>query len=180
MVSLVNALKSFQSGSLSREELFAEVDQILRGGRVNESWLLKTLEEENTKVPLPEDVREVVHNRIERSAAEKSGVVPPEVDADHFVDPDESRTRLATSLYLNEAGSSGARKDMTPPPPATGESSVSDTERMKGKGDVLNGRFVLEECIGAGGMSTVYKALDRRKLEANDRYPYVAVKVLNV
>ncbi|MEN8801796.1 MAG: serine/threonine-protein kinase, partial [Thiogranum sp.] len=27
---------------------------------------------------------------------------------------------------------------------------------------------------------TVYKALDRRKLEANDRYPYVAVKVLNV
>ena len=180
MVSLVNALKSFQSGSLSREELFAEVDQILRGGRVNESWLLKTLEEENTKVPLPEDVREVVHNRIERSAAEKSGVVPPEVDADHFVDPDESRTRLATSLYLNEAGSSGARKDMTPPPPAAGESSVPDTERMKGKGDVLNGRFVLEECIGAGGMSTVYKALDRRKLEANDRYPYVAVKVLNV
>jgi serine/threonine protein kinase len=51
---------------------------------------------------------------------------------------------------------------------------------MKGKGDILNNRFVLEECIGTGGMSTVYKALDRRKLEANDRYPYVAVKVLNL
>ena len=47
-------------------------------------------------------------------------------------------------------------------------------------GDVLNGRFVLEERVGSGGMSTVYKALDRRKLEADDRNPYVAVKVLNV
>ena len=187
MVSLVNALKSFQSGSLSREELFAEVDQILRGGRVNESWLLKTLEEENTKVPLPEDVREVVHTRIERAAeikqGDNNGADLPGLDGDQFVDPDESRTRLATSLYLNETGSSDAGKDVgspAPPDVATGVSSVPETERMKGKGDVLNNRFVLEECIGAGGMSTVYKALDRRKLEANDRYPYVAVKVLNV
>jgi hypothetical protein len=53
-------------------------------------------------------------------------------------------------------------------------------ENIKGVGDVLNGRFVLEERVGTGGMSTVYKALDRRKLEADDRNPYVAVKVLNV
>ncbi|MEN8762967.1 MAG: serine/threonine-protein kinase [Thiogranum sp.] len=187
MVSLVNALKSFQSGSLSREELFAEVDQILRGGRVNERWLLKTLEEENTKVPLPEDVREVVHTRIEQAAeirqGDKIGAVPPGVDRDQFVDPDESRTRLATSLYQHEAGSADVDNDVRPPAPpgvAAGDSSVPQTEQMKGKGDILNNRFVLEECIGAGGMSTVYKALDRRKLEANDRYPYVAVKVLNV
>jgi hypothetical protein len=187
MVSLVNALKSFQSGSLSREELFAEVDQMLRGGRVNESWLLKTLEEENTKVPLPEDVHDVVHNRIEKAAeikqGETSGGAVPGVDGDQFVDPDESRTRLATSLYLHETGSSDAGTDIgspAPPGEAMGVSSVPETERMKGKGDILNNRFVLEECIGAGGMSTVYKALDRRKLEADDRYPYVAVKVLNL
>jgi len=187
MVSLVNALKSFQSGSLSREELFAEVDHMLLGGRVNESWLLKTLEEENTKVPLPEDVHDVVHNRIEKAAeikqGEKSGGAVPGVGGDQFVDPDESRTRLATSLYLHEAGSSDAGKDIGSPA-TPGEvvsvSSVPETERMKGKGDILNNRFVLEECIGAGGMSTVYKALDRRKLEADDRYPYVAVKVLNL
>jgi serine/threonine protein kinase len=39
---------------------------------------------------------------------------------------------------------------------------------------------VLEECIGFGGMGTVYKALDLRKLEASDRHPYIAIKVLNV
>ena len=72
MASLVHALKSFQSGSLSKEELFAEVDQILQGGRANEAWLLETLKEENTKIPLPEDVHEQVQDRIEKSAAVKS------------------------------------------------------------------------------------------------------------
>ncbi|MGH8655135.1 MAG: serine/threonine-protein kinase, partial [Gammaproteobacteria bacterium] len=43
-------------------------------------------------------------------------------------------------------------------------------------GALLNGRFQLIECVGAGGISTVYKALDRH--DSPDRY--IAVKVLNL
>lgn len=57
---------------------------------------------------------------------------------------------------------------------------VDHDQQMKGVGDTLNSRFVLEECLGIGGMGTVYKALDLRKLEASDRRPYVAIKVLNL
>src|SRR5215831_875528 len=46
-------------------------------------------------------------------------------------------------------------------------------------GQVLNNRFVLKEELGAGGMGTVFKAVDLRKEEAQDRNPLVAVKVLN-
>ena len=44
---------------------------------------------------------------------------------------------------------------------------------------VLKQRFVLEDKLGSGGMGTVYRAKDLRKVEARDRYPFVAVKVLN-
>ncbi len=44
---------------------------------------------------------------------------------------------------------------------------------------VLKQRFVLEEKLGSGGMGTVFRAKDLRKVEARDRQPYLAIKVLN-
>lgn len=46
-------------------------------------------------------------------------------------------------------------------------------------GSVLKERFVLEAIVGKGGMGTVFRARDLRKVEAQDRFPYVAIKVLN-
>ncbi|HKR36454.1 MAG TPA: serine/threonine-protein kinase [Steroidobacteraceae bacterium] len=66
------------------------------------------------------------------------------------------------------------------PSSSTGSPHWSDAPaREVGTGTVLKERFVLEEIIGRGGMGTVFKALDIRKEEAQDRHPYVAVKVLN-
>ena len=48
-----------------------------------------------------------------------------------------------------------------------------------GVGDVIRQRFVLEEELGSGGMGRVFRALDRIRQEAQDREPYVAIKVLS-
>ena len=44
---------------------------------------------------------------------------------------------------------------------------------------VINQRFLLASKLGVGGMGTVYKAKDLRKVEAQDNNPWVAVKLLN-
>lgn len=51
--------------------------------------------------------------------------------------------------------------------------------RSRREGETLNERFELIKRVGSGGMSTVYKALDRLMLTQDDQDPYVAVKVLN-
>jgi len=44
---------------------------------------------------------------------------------------------------------------------------------------ILKNRFVLEEHIATGGMGAIYKALDLRKDELQDKNPFVAIKILN-
>jgi len=161
MASLSHAIHAFRSGGLSPNEFFAQVDRVLATNEPDQAKLLEVLSEEHTKLPLPPDVYAEVHRRIEHLT-----------DTGHR-GPNDDQTRMQIPAGAPGPGTPGIHF----PAPGT---APSEPDRIKGVGDTVNGRFLLEECLGFGGMGTVYKALDLRKLEASDRNPYIAIKVLNV
>ncbi|MDX1454273.1 MAG: protein kinase [Gammaproteobacteria bacterium] len=59
-----------------------------------------------------------------------------------------------------------------------GKGSALDPDSI-GPGTILKDRFELLSAIGEGGMGKVYKARDLLKVEAKDRNPYIAVKLLS-
>jgi hypothetical protein len=161
MDNLAHAIRQLQSGALTRPEFFAGLDGVLAAAPDSPGRLLEVLSEEHARAPLQGDVYTEVQRRIEHLIA--------------------SRQRLGIDdTFVQTKPGAHAATHPSLPPDDEDEPFGPEPERMKAVGDTLNGRFVLEECIGFGGMGTVYKALDLRKLEASDRKPYIAIKVLNV
>jgi hypothetical protein len=163
MQSFAQAIHQLQSGALPHPEFFAQLDRVLEGAPESPGRLLELLSEEHARAPLPGEVYREVQRRIGRMIAARQRTKGD----DTFVQTRPGAHTLPSAPSM-------------PTPPPEDEPSGAEPERMKGVGETLNGRFVLEECIGFGGMGTVYKALDLRKLEASDRNPYIAIKVLNV
>jgi serine/threonine protein kinase len=92
----------------------------------------------------------------------------------------------ADSSWTPATGTTGAHTGSSTGAHSTGSSTWSDANRWSAGnavalavGSIIKERFILEDELGRGGMGIVFKARDLRMEEAQDRNPYVAVKVLN-
>lgn len=157
MASLAHVIRDFQSGALTQDAFVAQLDSTLTTEGVGSARLLEILGEAHVRKPLPPALYAEVRRRIEQMPVSNLAAAGGE----------ETRMQTVTE------------PPTSPPPARSSETVGSGLDQVKGTGDTLNNRFVLEECLGVGGMGTVYKALDLRKLEASDRKPYLAIKVLN-
>ncbi|HEX7908801.1 MAG TPA: protein kinase [Paraburkholderia sp.] len=169
MASLARVIHDFQNGELSRDEFVAQLDSTLTTEGLAPTQLLEMLGAAHRKAPLPDDLYVEVRRRIEQLRVSNVAAGGDETGLQTTVEIPSVR-----SASTGSAGSAGSAAN------APGTADAAGHDQIKGTGDTLNNRFVLEECLGVGGMGTVYKALDLRKLEASDRKPYLAIKVLNL
>jgi formylglycine-generating enzyme required for sulfatase activity/predicted Ser/Thr protein kinase len=167
MSGFVQALDSYRKGTLSREELLAEIERLLASGEADSGALLAALNNEQARERLPGNIHiEIVRKLLRRRdspATELAALRAPQIVALQLQDDD-----AATVLVDNSAG---GRPQLAPLPRRKAFISV---------GMVLHNRFRLIEPIGEGGMSTVYRAIDLRKVEARASETHVAVKLLTV
>ena len=172
MASLARVIHDYQTGELSRDEFVAQLDSTLTTGGLGPTQLLEMLGAAHRQVPLPDDLYVEVRRRIEQLRVSNVAAGGEETGIQTTVEiPSVPSASAGGSASSSNPGSLGN---------AAGVPGAGGHDQIKGTGDTLNNRFVLEECLGVGGMGTVYKALDLRKLEASDRKPYLAIKVLNV
>lgn len=172
MTSFAGTLKSFQKGSCDKHDLLEQLKETLADGRTDPMRLLEVLELQNAKEPLPNDVYLALKSGIlkaldERKAAEAQGDKPEHGMATIFDPAVKSSAGRPSSAA---EGSLNRSKE-----PVIGD----DDQKMKGVGDIVGGKYLLEELAGTGGMSKVYKAKDLDAERARARNPYLAVKVLD-
>jgi non-specific serine/threonine protein kinase len=198
--SLSALIEAYQAGALSLPALL--VDALAERGAVSADqhadelqWLARMREEGS----LDGSVVQLVIERLEalQRAGEEVASVLAMADADEATRVMPSTRLASTSAPADQAtvvkpastrpestrtGATGSRTAG-----GTGSVDVAGWQQLADVaggdqatiGMLLKGRFLIEREIGRGGMGVVFLARDERKVEARDRDPYVAVKVLN-
>lgn len=157
MLNLKEFLQEFANGNIEWHELVSSIEKKAGASLDSAQDVLSQLDEVYDQNFLDKNTIELLKKSI-ITAVTNQGKEDSKLDLDLSIPDDSSVPTMAIPTVSQ----------------STDESQID----IK-KGYVLRQRFVIDELLGVGGMGSVYKGRDLLKVEAKDRNPYVAIKVLN-
>ena len=163
------ALGQYLVGSMEIVDLEAAIDHALDSDTEAGPKLIEMLDTLHQTGRLPQQIYTLLKRRIQNRAEPESA---PD-DATRMVPLPQRRGSTSLSGESQQSSS----ENWNHPSQWTGERGGSAP--IMETGSVIKERYVLEKLIGQGGMGRVFKARDIRKEEAQDRNPFIAVKILN-
>lgn len=177
-----DSLKAFVERQLTAPELISALDRALAIGTERGEHLRTLLEMFRAEQGLPLAVYEVLSTRLNRAMLRHEDTADATVLANfpsrQGAAPHQTHTDSAPTLLMKPIGHTASSVTRLGAP----EVKIADIDtRLQEQlvpGMIVKGRFVLEEILGLGGMSVVFRARDLRKEEAQDNTPHIAIKVL--
>lgn len=179
MFSFETALKAFQHAQIPYEALLAAANDLSSQSASAIDAARQFLDTEHQAGRLAADV----YLALQAVLQDETRIAgrQPQTAAVVSVSADDEATRIEPAPVKPTPPDSTAA---TKTPTLTTESLLQGLDPSQPRqeltvGSTLKNRFVLEELLGVGGMGMVFKATDLRKVEAEDKDPFVALKVLN-
>lgn len=139
--------------------------------------IMERLEEEHRLGHLSSESHEALMTDVRNSISDNH---PTILDFSMASTNDDHPTGFTAAVTETLADETSAEEEEVADHEGGDAVSQRKTRRELHSGDTLNNRFVLESAIKRGGMGTVFKALDKRRVEVDARQVYVAIKALNL
>ncbi len=198
MADFKAALKALARGELKFDKVLSNLERMLRKKPGTADQLLSQLQEAYREGLVEAKTYVRLKDEIDLLSGRDTGLAS--ADATQFADDsteilsEEERQKIAEEAREMAAGKKGTEVSPVdlelssptgtswPSGPTTAAPTAGaggPAPQTIGPGTVLKERFRLDEVLGVGGMGTVYKGVDLLKVEARDKNPYVALKVLN-
>lgn len=185
MNSFDTALKAFQQSQIHFADLLQIAKQTALGSDEAVSSARSLLEAEYRAGNIPIQV----YVAIEAELNDKTRMAPPTPQMTTVI-PDLPKTDDSTRIQAILPTTDDTTRIQTGPDTDRPITAMNTASLLHGLSDApprqeltvgstLKNRFVLEQLLGIGGMGMVFKATDLRKVEAADKDPFVALKVLN-
>jgi serine/threonine protein kinase len=167
------ALKAFQQSQIRFDDLLLAAQQTGQADEATVAAARQLLESEYRAGRLPAECYSALDNELgDRTRIANPHSPPSQQPASS---PELESTKVQTSHTTTQAQTSTAMDTES----LLRGLNESQTPTELTVGSTLKNRFVLQQLLGVGGMGMVFKATDLRKIEAQDKDPYVALKVLN-